>query len=76
MNQTADELKVRKILLEGVLQLMRTDDYFLGDERTPDAIAHYEAQLAQVAERLDELEKPEPIVIGLQPARMFGKVGG
>lgn len=53
------------------------------DPRQKDALAHYQAQLKKIdaelteARRLDRqargLPEPEPVVVGLKPARLFGK---
>lgn len=72
------ELKVRRTICDGIIrELMKMDD-----PRAPEALEHYRAQLTKLDAELTEAERaerarlgipePEPVVVGLKSARLFG----
>lgn len=76
-----DELRARRALADLCIRaLMQMDD-----PRQPDALAHYRAQLARIDAEITRKERddraargvpePEPVVVGLKSALLFGKTG-
>ena len=63
------------MVAESLIKQIRDDPEMMGDPRAEGAIAHYTEQKEKLEQELINLEeKPEPIVIGLQSARLTGKV--
>jgi len=69
--QSIEELKNRVVMTKGFLDILMNDDDVKDDERAPDAIHNYEMQLEAIEAEI-ERRTPQPIVIGLQPGKLFG----
>ena len=75
MTRSKDELRMRIGVAEAILKHIRDDPETMGDPRAESAIAHYIEQKEKLEQELINLDdKPEPIVIGLQAARLTGEV--
>jgi hypothetical protein len=69
MNQ--DELKIRIKMCKYCIEVLEKEK---DDSRQPDALFHYKAQLVELESKLDSINRPPDIVIGLKPATLLGKV--
>ena len=71
MEQLKD-LQLRRTVAKSLIaQLEKITD----DDRAPDALNHYRAQLLEIEARITELEsKPTPVVIGLKSADLSAKL--
>lgn len=72
-----EELSIRISMCKYCIKVLETSA--TDDPRQPDALAHYQAQLKKLEEKLahsyeDMFPKPPDIVIGLKPAKLFGNV--
>ena len=74
MKNDEDEntLKIRISVCKFCIKVLETNA--TDDSRQPDALVHYKAQLVELESKLDSINKPPDIVIGLRSANLSGKV--
>lgn len=85
MPRSIGELTARRTLCDGFIRELMTPE-MTKDPRQPSALRHYQAQLKKLdaelteAQYLDRLARgipePEPVVVGLKPAKLFGIAKG
>ena len=73
-NRTAEELKVRIMFANTCIKTLLNDPDCSSDPRSVSALERYTQQRDKLQAELNELEPPEPIVIGLKPGELVGKV--
>lgn len=74
-----EELRGRRALCDGFIRALIGEN----DPRAAEAIRHYTAELAELDRALTQKEQaerkrlglpePEPVIVGLKPAQLFGK---
>ncbi len=66
------DLRVRIAMCKFCIQTL---EQTVDDPRQPDALRHYQGQMAELEAKLAQLQsKPPDIVIGLKPAELFPRV--
>lgn len=80
--RSIQELQVRRTFCDKIIRELMV----INDPRSPGAIEHYKKQLKKLDAELTEaqrqerqrlgLPEPEPVVVALKPAKLFGKSEG
>lgn len=82
MTRPVQELRIRRAVCDGIIRTLMRE--CAGDPRQPDALEHYRKQLKELDAELTEAERlerqrlgipePQPVVVGLNTARLSGTV--
>lgn len=68
---TLKDLKIRKAVAEAAVRELKKSD----DPRAEDALSHYQKQLAEINEKIEQFtSEPPEVVVGLKTAALFPKV--
>ena len=72
--RSVEELKFRIMFANGCIHTLLNNPECKTDPRQASALERYTQQRDKLQAELNELEQPEPIVIGLKSGELVGKV--
>ena len=72
--EALQELYTRQAIARVAVKAIQS---MMDDPRAPSALEHYNAQLSEIDRRITEIEealheKPEPVVVSIKTAELFG----